>query len=433
MDSKFKISFWLYRAKKNQKNLVPIYLRVRNNYSYFTKSTGLMVKPSDWDKKTMRLRGESDEATSINSTLDGLRFKIIKIINQLTIIGKPFDVELVRKKMEGTEESQMTLMKVYDDHLKMMKKLKGKEYTQATIIKYTNTRLRLSQYLRFRFKRSDYFLYEINYDFMKNFDVFLRDRFSNSTTTVYKHYQRFTRVLNIAIQKGLLDRHPFPTYKIRMPKKKIEYLTQDELDRIQKTDFKVDRLNIIRDIFVYCSYSGLGYAEIEALSESDNTVGMDGEKWMNILRKKTNKPYQVPILPIPMEILNRYKNHPQCLRKNRLLPVPSNVKYNAYLKEIAAITGIKTHLTTHLARKTFATTVMLANGANIGVLSRLLGHASVQVTLDAYGTFHDQLMISNVSMIREKLVAKSDRFDIYQLVTAQEELLNKFKSSDPVN
>jgi integrase len=249
---------------------------------------------------------------------------------------------------------------------------------------------------------------------MKGFEIFLRERFDNGTTTVYKHYQRFTRVLNIAMQKGMLDRHPFPEYKLRQPKKKIEYLTQEEVDVIASTDFKIKRLNTIRDIFIFCIYSGMAYAEVERLSVDDLTTGGDGKPWMNIVRKKTNKPYQVPVLPMADEIIEKYKDHPLCIKKNRLLPVPSNVKYNAYLKEIAAIAGIKKHLTTHLARKTFSTTIMLANGVNIGVLSKILGHASVQVTLDSYGAFNDQLMLQQVNMIREKLVSKDERFEIYE-------------------
>lgn len=417
MDSKVKITFWLYKARSNQKNLTPIYLRVRNNYEFFTKSTGLVAKESNWDKKIMRVRGTNPEAESINSQLDGLKHKILQITNELTIKGKPFSVEMIKKRLEGREEHQITLMKVYDQHLKMMKRLKGKgkEYQQATIIKYTNTRLRLSQYLKLKFRRGDIFLYELNYDFMRGFEIFLRERFDNSTTTCYKHYQRFTRVLNIAIQKGMLDRHPFPGYKIRMPKKKIEYLERDELDRIEETDFIVERLNVIRDIFVFCCYSGFAYAEVANLSPDDIITGMDGEKWMQIIRKKTKKPYQVPILPKASEILEKYKDHHLCIKKNRLLPVPSNVKYNAYLKEIANIAGVKRHLTTHMARKTFATTVLLANGINIGIVSRLLGHANVQVTLDAYGEYNDSLMLQQVSLIREKLIAKNEKYELYEL------------------
>ncbi|MDF1576521.1 MAG: site-specific integrase [Bacteroidales bacterium] len=416
MDSNVKITYWLYKTRTDKiSKLCPIYLRVRNNNSFFTKSTGLSVRESDWDKKLKRVKGKSAEAESINSQLDGLRHKIMQITNQLTIKGKPFSVELIKKHMEGKEEHQMTLMKVYDEHLRQMKRLKGKEYQQPTIIKYANTRLRLSQFLKFKFRRSDMFLYELNYDFMKGFEIFLRERFDNSTTTCYKHYQRLTRVLKIAMQKGYLDRHPFPAYRIRMPKKKIEYLEREELDRIECTDFKVERLNVIRDIFIFCCYTGLGYAEVASLSLDDLVTGADGEKWLNILRKKTQKPYSVPVLPKAYEIMDKYLEHPLCRKRGRLLPVPSNVKYNAYLKEIAVIAGVKKHLVSHLARKTFATTIMLANGVNIGIVSRLLGHANVQVTLDAYGEYNDQLMISQVGMIREKLAANNDEFRLVKM------------------
>ena len=208
-----------------------------------------------------------------------------------------------------------------------------------------------------------------------------------------------------AMYKGYLEKYPFGNYKIKMPKKKIEYLTQDEINRIEQKDFKVERLNIIRDIFIFCCYTGLAYSEVDALEPDSITTGMDGELWLNIHRKKTKKDYQVPLFPKALEILEKYKNHPRCLQKGRCLPVPSNVKYNAYLKEIGDVTGMPKDkpLVTHLARKTFACTIGLANGMNIGVLSRILGHASIQVTLDSYATVIDELMISNVSDLKRKL------------------------------
>lgn len=402
MENKIKITFWLYKAKKNQQKLAPVYLRVRNDYKYFTKSTGHMVKESQWDKKLMRLKGGA-EAEIINSQLDSLQHKVVNIINQLTISGKPFNVEIIKNKLDGKGEKEITLFTVYNNHLRLMIKLEGKDYAKATIVKYTNTKIRLSQYIKIRFKRSDIFLHELNHEFMQGFEIFLKTKFDNSKATCYKHYQRFTRIINIAIQKGYIIRHPFPTYKIKMPKKKIEYLTQEEVDRIVNTNFEVERLNIIKDLFIFCCYSGLAYSEVSNLKQIDITIGLDGEKWMNILRKKTNKHYQVPLLPQAIEILNRYKNHALSLQKGILLPVPSNVKFNAYLKEIADMAGIMKNLTTHLARKTFATTIMLANDVNIGILSKILGHASVQVTLDSYGAFNDQLMLQNMAMLREKL------------------------------
>jgi integrase len=188
-------------------------------------------------------------------------------------------------------------------------------------------------------------------------------------------------------------------------------LTQEEIDRIYQTNFKVERLNVIRDIFVFCIYTGLAYAEVESLTPDNITQGMDGELWLNIHRKKTKKDYQVPLFPKALEILDKYKNHPLCLKKGKCLAVPSNVKYNAYLKEIGDIAGIPKNkpLVTHLARKTFATTIALTNGMNIGVLSKILGHNSIKVTLDSYGTIIDELMIQNVRELKEKLSSKQEK------------------------
>jgi integrase len=209
-----------------------------------------------------------------------------------------------------------------------------------------------------------------------------------------------------------MEKYPFADYKIRMPKKKIQYLTQAELNRIELQDFKAERLNVIRDVFVFCCYTGLAYAELESLTPDNITTGMDGELWLNIHRKKTNKDYQVPLLPKAFEKLEKYKNHPRCIKKGYCVPVPSNQRYNAYLKEIGDMAEIPQDkpLVSHLARKTFACNVGLANGMNIGVLSKLLGHSSIQITLDSYATVIDELMISNVRALKEKL-SNQDKVD----------------------
>lgn len=408
MENNFKITFWLNRTKKNSKNLAPIYLRVCQNYDHFYRSTGVYIHTSDWDKKAMRVKGTTLEANTNNSTLDALRIKILQIINQLSVVGKPFNIHTVQRMLEGNESSQITLMRIYDEQLSEMKKLKGKDFAPTTITKYKNTLLRLRQFIKYKYRRSDLYLYEISYQFMSDFEVYLKDKFDNSTVTTYKHYQRFSRVIRQAMQKGLIEKHPFENFKIKLPKKKIQYLTQEELDRIEQTDFKVERLNVIRDIFVFACYTGLAFAELESLTPDKITRGIDGELWLNIHRKKTKKEYQVPLFPKALQILEKYRNHPRCLKKGKCLLVPSNVKFNAYLKEIGDIAGIPNSkpLVTHLARKTFATTIALTNGMNIGVVSKILGHNSIKVTLDSYGAIIDELMLRNVKELKEKLSLK---------------------------
>ena len=413
MENNIKITFWLNKTKKNSKNLIPIYVRVQLNYDKFFKSTGIYIQAAEWDKKAMRIRGTSQESQTNNASLDALKIKILQVVNQLTVQGKPFNIHTIRKTLEGNDANQITLMRVYDEQLGEMKKLKGKDFAPATIIKYKNTQLRLRQYIKFRFQRKDMYLYELNYQFMSGFESFLKQKFNNSATTCYKHYQRFTRVIHQAMHKGYIEKYPFENYKIKLPRKKIQYLTQAELDRIDQYDFKVERLNIIRDIFVFACCTGLAYAESESLTPDCITTGMDGELWLNIHRRKTKKEYQVPLFPRALEIIEKYQNHPTCLKRGKCLPVPSNVKFNAYLKEIGDIAGIPKSkpLVTHLARKTFATTVALTNGMNIGVLSKILGHNSIKVTLDSYGTIIDELMLRSVKDLKSKLTTKKEGED----------------------
>lgn len=432
MESNFKVTFWLNLTKKNSQNQVPIYVRVSFNYEHFTKTTGLIIKSTDWDKKAMKVRGSSNGVNVLNNQLDGIRLNILKIINQLTISGKPFNLQTIKGMLEGNDQRQVTLMYLMSEHLSEMKKLLGKDFEKATIVKYTNTKLRLEQFLKYKYKRSDIYLYELNHPFINEWITYLKNKFGNSTTTCYKHYQRLTRVLRKAINYGYMEKHPFPDFKIRQPKKRIEYLSMDEINRIEQTDFKVDRLNNIRDIFIFCCYSGMAYAEVESLTPDNITKGMDGELWLNIIRKKTKKNYLVPILPKALEIIEKYKKHPLCLKKDRLLPVPSNVKYNAYLKEIAEVAGVKKYLTTHLARKTFASTIMLANGVNISVLSKLLGHANVQVTLDSYASVADEMLLKNVKDLKIKLNEPNANItsDVVVSAKVQEELVKQARNQN---
>jgi len=213
-----------------------------------------------------------------------------------------------------------------------------------------------------------------------------------------------------------------------MPRKRIEYLDRDELNRIEGLEIPITRLEIVRDIFVFCCYTGLAYAEVHALKPEDIFVGMDEEKWIRIMRKKTKKEYTVPLLPKALQIIEKYKEHPRVLKNGVLLPVNSNVKMNAYLKEIADLAGIHQNLTVHIARKTYACT-MLASGVNMGVISKLLGHSSIQVTLDSYASVMDELMMNNVRMIREKFVSEDDEFQMYELKNncATDEILKNFE------
>ena len=135
----------------------------------------------------------------------------------------------------------------------------------------------------------------------------------------------------------------------------------------------------MRDLFIFSCYTGLAYIDISKLTRNHIVKGIDGQLWIHTYRQKTSTPTKIPLLSIPLEIIDKYKEHFLC-EGGKLLPIFSNQKMNAYLKEIAALSGINKELTFHCARHTFATTVTLSNGVPIESVSKMLGHTNITTT-----------------------------------------------------
>jgi integrase len=376
---------------------------MRYNNDQVTIATGQVITASSWDKKAKRVKGTSTEAKSINGALKALEVKIRSAVNQLLLTGKPFNVYTIKDQVLGTSKGAHTLKDAFDVYLAMVKSLIGRDYSPITLIKYQQTFNRIMEFVKIKYNRTTFYLYNLDDNFMADFELYLKTEIQNNQTTIYKHWQRLSRVVKYAMKRRMLDVFPFIDYSIRLPKKKVEYLTKEEVARIETADFGVDRLNKVADFFVFSIYSGLAYTEIFNLSKEHLVRGVDNELWINMYRQKTKKPYSVPLLPKAISIIDKYKDDPYCQKTGKIFPLPTNQKMNAYLKEIQEICKIKTKLTVHLARKTYACTILLLNGVSIQVLSECLGHANTRVTIDAYSSVLPEMVVKEFSMLRKKL------------------------------
>ena len=169
---------------------------------------------------------------------------------------------------------------------------------------------------------------------------------------------------------------PFASYKIRLEKVDRGYLTEDEIKIILKKKMVSERLEHVRDLFVFSCFCGLAYSDVANLRQENIQKSFDGNLWIITKRVKTNTDVNVPLLDIPKMILKKYKGK---LPDGKILPVISNQKLNAYLKEIADICGIKKNLTFHLARHTFATH-LLEQGTDLRTIQELMGHTDIKTT-----------------------------------------------------
>ena len=230
--------------------------------------------------------------------------------------------------------------------------------------------------------------------------MYLKTDKKQKQVTVNKCIQRFQKIIRLAIAEGYLLRNPFLLYKFKKVETRIVFLTKKELAKLETQVINVPRLQIVRDLFVLCCYTGLAYQEMASLQKKNIIEGFDGNKWISMYRKKTNKEFSIPLLSKAQMMIDKYQTEN---KQEKLLPVISNQKINAYLKEIATIIKLEKRLTHHVARKTFATTVLLYNDVPMEIVSKVLGHSKMSITQEYYGKIVQKKVSEHMNKLNLKL------------------------------
>ncbi|HSP83785.1 MAG TPA: site-specific integrase, partial [Gillisia sp.] len=246
--------------------------------------------------------------------------------------------------------------------------------------------------------------------FITRYEYFLKTKRECNHNSALKYVNNFKKIIRIALANQWMDRDPFYNYKVQFESVEREFLNAEEVQQLIDKELYLDRLKLVRDMFVFSCYTGLAYSDVKKLSREDITTGIDGGKWIRIKRTKTKSLSSIPLLPVAEEIINRYQDHPEVKKGNFILPVLSNQKSNAFLKEIAVMCEIKKPLTTHLARHTFATTITLTNGVPIETVSKMLGHKDLRTT-QHYAKIVDRKISDDMQVLREKLVLNSKKHE----------------------
>jgi site-specific recombinase XerD len=255
-----------------------------------------------------------------------------------------------------------------------------------TLRSYKTSQRYILEFIKSKYKTSDVYLENLNYQFIIGFENFLRNyvckkslrKIGNNTTI--KHIKRLRKMINMAIALEWLNKDPFIKFKAKLEKREREFLTQIELEFIEDYESKISRLDLVKDLFLFSCYTGIAYVDIMELTNKNILKGIDGNLWIETTRVKTKTTVRLPLLEVPETILSKYKTDIRAIAIDKLFPKISNQKLNSYLKEIADLCGIKKNLTFHMARHTFATTVTLTNGVPIESVSKMLGHTKLTTT-----------------------------------------------------
>jgi len=340
MKNKITTHIYVKEARKDKNREVPIYLRITINGDRAELSTGKFVNPDIWDKPSERVSGRSETARTINASLTTLLGKVEKYYSALDVKDERISVSQIISELKGKGMNQITLIQAYESHIANMEKLSGIEYAVATIKKYGYSLDNLKRFIVKNYNKPDIRLRDLNHRFIEDYNTFLRTTEDMMHNSAVKNIKHLIRVIHISMANKWLNNNPFENFNCNYVNPNRSYLTNEEINALCTKELPVKRLERVRDVFIFQIYTGLSYIDMAELTSESIEIGINGGKWIVIDRQKTGIRSSIPILPHAQDILDKYKNHPLCLRKGKCLAVPSNVKYNAYLKEIGDIAGI---------------------------------------------------------------------------------------------
>ena len=379
MQDLLSILFYIRKKGTSNPSKGTIYLRITVNGKRAEVSTMRKVSLSKWNAKANKVIGYTIEAKQTNRHLDVIKNRIYEIFqNQVNDEMDIVSALTIRDEFIGTNKSRKLILEMIEEHNLRMKRLVGKDYSFRTLQRYKTTKKHLAKYIKESFGLVDYPLKKIDVKYVNGFIYFLKAEQNLSHNSALKYVAYFKKIIRVAFANGWLDKDPFYNFKLRPQTIDKEFLSNDELVKLIQCDFSIQRLEHVRDVFIFSCYTGLAYVDVEKLIEDDIVIGMDGRRWIKVNRTKTKTLSSIPILPIAEQILSKYASLTKI--DNKLLPVYSNQRTNGYLKEIADFSGITKKLTFHMARHTFATTVTLSNGVPIESVSKMLGHKSLKTT-----------------------------------------------------
>jgi len=417
LESSFGLVFFL-KIPRNDSKIRTVYFRITVDGIPKEASTKRKWDITRWDQKMERAVGSKEDAKSLNFFLDSLTLKINEIKTEMMYTGKSITAEKVMDHILGRTAPKIKVLEEFQKHNDEMQALLGRGYAKGTLDRFTITKNHLTSFIKFKFKKDDHEFEDLNLEFVKDFEFYLRTVRNCSNNTTLKYIANFKKIIIRAIDKELLVKDPFKNFKARKTKLVKKPLTTQELYELERHYFTTDRLNVVRDVFVFQCYTGLAYIDAYQLKRTDIKDGIDGNLWIMSERQKTNSSFNVPLLPQALKIIEKYKNHPLCLQRGTVLPVSSNQKMNEYLKEIAHLCGFPFTLNTHMARRTFGSTVTLNNNVPIHVVKELLGHASVKQT-EAYAITEQATIGREMSILNKKLNKKKPKMSESDIAVLQ--------------
>lgn len=371
------ILFFIKRKKLLKDGTASVFVRVTFGKLSAEVATGKSVLPSQWVATKGRAKGNTLKNKQINAFLDQMEYTLHDLTLQIQREGKQVSAKEILSRYKNLNAPKIGILALYAEHNQEQKELIGISVALGTYKRHETSMKLFQEFLWNKYHVKDVAVNEVNLEMLQKYKHYLMTTRHNNNNTTVKYLRNLGKVLNLAVSRKLMISSPIEELKLKIEPVDKGFLNKEELTKLAEKVFEITRLEQVRDVFLFCCYTGLAYVDVHSLTEKD--IVEDGDRlWIRKARHKTNVMCHIPLIKPARDILEKYAPLAHCTGK--LLPVLSNQKMNAYLKEIASVVGIDKDLTTHLARHTFATTVTLANHVSIESVSKMLGHSSIRMT-----------------------------------------------------
>lgn len=393
-----RILCFIKKTKLLKNGEAPIFIRLTKGLERAEFGLKKSVLPQHWDDKSQRVNSDSPTSAEINTLISNYLLSIKSVIDYLRFTQDTISPQEVINRINSKKNQQRTILQIFREHNAKVEKLLGIDYAKGTIKRYETCLAHTQNFIRWQFKRDDLPLDQINPQFIKNYEFYLKTERKCNHNSATKYLKNFKKIVRIAVENNWIEHDPFASIQFKFKPVDTVFLTEQELELIIRKDINIERLALVRDIFLFCCFTGLAFTDVKELKKEHLSIDKEGCLWINKRREKTNQMSTIFVIDGARRIIEKYKNHPVVLDKSIVLPVISNQKMNGYLKEIADICGIEKSITTHTARHTFATTVALGNNIPIEVVSKVIGHSNIKMT-QHYAKMTEPLIKRNMERI----------------------------------
>ncbi len=363
--SNFSLVVYISRTKEKKNGEVPVLMKININGERVVMQLQRSVQPKDWDSTRAKVIGRSHEAREFNEYIDAVITRTRQKYSELITIHDTVTPQLLRDAVLGVNTAKpKMIIEIWEDHIEELRKLIGKECTVATCQKYNAAKNHFANYLKLYYKTSDVPIKAVDHFMITQFAMYLKTEKGCNFNTATKFLQNLKRITYSCLRHGWLLKDPFVGISLTMKEVDRPYLTEAELKSLMEFTSEIDRLVKVRDFFVFSCYTGLAYIDLYKLRKKEIEKNTQGY-WIKTRRQKTGGRTSVLLIGVAMQIINKYVILDALKDNDHVLPILSNQKMNAYLKELADLCGITKNLSFHVARHTFATTITLTNGVPV--------------------------------------------------------------------